>query len=139
MATGSVTTQVSEIGRAVARYVINWTSDASGAVSQPVTLTFGTFLGMAAMPGTGGSQPTNLYDVTLTCTAHDSDLLEDEGLNLSNSVKKHGGLFTSNSAKTAFHRQLCHGGDFTFAVANAGDTKSGTFELYIAYIGVSVA
>ena len=127
---------LSTIEDGVTRHAWAWTSDASGDVSGiSVTITPGTIVAVTFLPGAGGSQPTNLYDVTLMCDEHGPDVLNDEGLNLSNTAGSHHAVFIYNSDKTAHFRQWMHGGGYTLNVANAGASKSGTMALF-QYRGV---
>lgn len=130
---GTLTVSPTRIGSTLYRYQYSWTSDASGNVSgTSADLTFGTIMAVTFNPGTGGSQPTNLYDVTLICDQHGTDLFNDEGLNLTNANGTHHSVFSYNGDRTAFFRQFCHGGGFTLTVANAGNAKSGTLSIYLS-------
>lgn len=118
----------------LARFQIDWTSDASGAVSGTnFTFIRGTIIAVGFTPGSDGNQPTNLYDLTLMCDRHNSDLLNGAGADLSNSVGEHRGVFIETPDKSAFSRQWCHGGLYQLVVANAGDTNTGSVDLYIYY------
>lgn len=109
--------------RTVARnrdvFKLAWTSDATGAVSgqDKLALPPGAKLVQAKfVPGTGGDQPTNLYDITVK-DADGADVLADAGANLSNATAKY-------SVPAV---EVCDEGGKTldFVVANAGDTKKG--------------
>jgi hypothetical protein len=65
---GSITVTTSEyIGTSLIKTTIAWTSDASGNVNG---LTFpmrrGFLRQVKFVPGSGGSAPTDLYDITIT-------------------------------------------------------------------------
>jgi hypothetical protein len=61
---GSIVVTTADVGSAITKYNVVWTSDASGDVN---TTTFdmksGTIISVEFIPGTGGLQPTDLYDV----------------------------------------------------------------------------
>jgi len=131
---GSVDTHVTDIGRAMSRYRLVWTSDANGAVSgNSLTISHGTIIACGFSPGSGGAQPTALYDVQIVCATHNADLLNEAGANLSNTSGEHRAVFMLNADKSAFARQWCHGGQYQLVVSGAGSTKSGTVDLYVSY------
>lgn len=132
---GSVVATQTPLGVGVTKYALAWTSDAAGAVSaNPVTLPPGTIILVEFVPG--AATPTDLYDVTMT---------DDLGVN----VFGDGGAGTSigdnclAAAATArvplvvgaanlFARRWLHGGAYTLVVAAAGNTKTGTVNIYVA-------
>lgn len=131
---GSVTKTSTRYAGGVTRHRLAWTSDASGNVSaNSVTLPPGMLVQVAFIPGAGGVQPTDLYDVTMTCDDHSSVNVLDGGsgtsvgadLSQTNSTHK-----TPMAASGV--RQWLHGGGYTLVVANAGNAKSGTVDLYLA-------
>lgn len=136
---GSVTLTSSKVAGAagVCKYSLAWVSDASGNVSgNSTTLPVGTIVGVGFAPDAGGTQPTDLYDVTMTCDTHGSNILDDGGgtsvgANLSNAAGAHKVPFIGGGSVT-YVRQWLHGGGYTLVVANAGNAKGGTVDLYIA-------
>lgn len=116
-----------------------WTCDASGNVSaNSVTLPSGTIVQVCFAPGAAGVQPTDLYDVTMTCDAHPAMNIFDSGTgsasigaDLSNSTTSHKVPFQAGGAVSYF-RQWLHGGGYTLVVANAGNAKQGTVDIYIS-------
>lgn len=127
---GTVVATVTEVAGSggVTKYSLAWTSDASGDVSaNSVTVKAGTLVGVAYTPGSGGSQPSAAYDVTMTCDDHTgTDVLGGTGANLSNSSATH-----ALPLAGTYHRQWLHGGGLTLVVAAAGNAKSGTVDLYV--------
>jgi hypothetical protein len=121
-AAGSIT--VSSSGGSVATYTVTWTSSAGGAVSgNPVTLKAGHITQVELVPGSAGTQPTDLYDVLLN-NANAVDFLIGGGANLSNATPK---LLQINPP-------LYHNGSATFdlVISNAGNAKTGTIVITVA-------
>lgn len=135
---GSITVTSSEVagGAGVRKYSIAWTSDAAGAVSgNTVEISAGTIIAVEFVPGTGGVQPTDLYDVTFT-DAEGVNMFDDGagtsvGANLSNATASHKVPFVGGGSVT-YVRQWLHGGDYTPVVAAAGNAKQGQIDLYVA-------
>lgn len=128
---GTVTATSTRIVGGVRRFTLAWTSDASGDVSGTTTaLPAGTVVGVAFTPGSGGTQPTDLYDVTLLCADHSVDALSGEGANLSNATASHKQPMVSNAGTTGFSRTWLHSGNYQLVVANAGNAKTGTVEVF---------
>lgn len=112
-----------KIGSGIIRYQLSWTSSAGGAVSgHPFSVVYGHVIGAQFVPGTAGSQPTDLYDATLI-DSNSVDLAIGVGANLSNA--------------TAFYWRatvpIFQDGESTLdlVIANAGSAKSGTVVLHI--------
>ncbi len=122
-AAGTATVTRSDLGANLTKYSIAWTSTAGGAVSANLfTVRRGFLVGIKFVPGSGGSQPTDLYDVTLVDT--DSvDQLGGMGANLSNAT----------SSRLSFDPPLINDGvqQLDLVVANAGNAKTGTVILWI--------
>jgi len=135
---GSITVTTSEVagGAGVREYSIAWTSDASGAVSgNTVAVAAGTIIAVEFVPGAGGVQPSDLYDVTFT-DAEGVNMFDDGagtsvGANLSNSAASHKVPFVGGGSVT-YVRQWLHGGTYTPVVAAAGNAKQGTINVYVA-------
>lgn len=133
---GSVTTTATRVSPAVVKYSMAWVSDASGDVSgNSVTLPAGTVVSVNFAPNSGATQPTDLYDVTMTCDTHGPNILDDGagasiGANLSNATATHKVPFVGGGSVT-YVRQWLHGGGYTLVVAAAGNAKGGTVDLYI--------
>ncbi|MFH9073443.1 hypothetical protein [Streptomyces alboflavus] len=124
-------------GAGVRKYSLDWTSDASGDVSgNSVTLPAGTIVAVTFTPDSGGTQPTDQYDVTMTCDQHGVNVLDNGagtsiGANLSNAAATHKIAFIG-AADTTYIRQWLHGGGYTLVVAAAGSAKGGLVDVYIA-------
>lgn len=135
---GSIAVTTSEVagGAGVREYSIAWTSDASGAVSgNTLTISAGTIIAVEFVPGAGGVQPTDLYDVTFT-DAEGVNMFDDGagtsvGANLSNATASHKVPFVGGGSVT-YVRMWLHGGAYTPVVANAGNAKQGTINVYVA-------
>lgn len=135
---GSITVTTSEVagGAGVRKYSVAWTSDASGDVSgNTVEIGSGTIIAVEFVPGAGGVQPTDLYDVTFTDAAginvFDDGAGASVGANLSNATASHKVPFVGGGSVTYVRRWL-HGGDYTPVVAAAGNAKQGRIDLYVA-------
>lgn len=136
---GSVTVTTSEVaaGGGIKKYSMAWTSDALGAVSgNAFTVTPGTIVAVTFTPDSGGTQPTDLYDVTFVCSTHNVNVFDDGagtsiGANLSNATATHKVPFIGGGAVT-YVRQWLHGGNYDLVVAAAGASKGGTVSLYVA-------
>jgi hypothetical protein len=122
-----------QVRRPVRWYSLAWTSDASGNVSgiPTVNVISGSIERVVFVPGTGGVEPTDLYDVTLL-DSHGIDVLAGQGANLSQSSASHikPGVpmkdgTTTSTAPIAVDEVL------TLAVSAAGNAKSGTVILYV--------
>lgn len=105
------------------RYTIAWTSTAGGAVSgNPFAVVAGYLTSIRFVPGTGGTQPTDLYDVTLT-DGGITDLLAGGGADRSN----------ASSSILSWDPKMFQDGSRTLdvAVANAGNAKTGTVVILV--------
>lgn len=121
----------------IRKYAVTWTSDASGNVSgNTVTLGAGAIVLVDFTPGTGGVQPSDLYDVTLT-DAEGVNVFDDGsgsasiGANLSQTTGSKRVPFVGGGSVT-YVRQWLPGGDYTPLVTNAGNAKQGTITIYQA-------
>ncbi len=119
MAAGTLVDSYSET-RTVKKVTLAWTSDAAGAVNGNLTKTLsGEILRAAFIPGSGGTQPTDLYDVVLL-DDDGVDVLAAAGANLSN---------VNKTQSTAGQRAV--DGKLELQVTNAGNAKTGTIALYM--------
>lgn len=119
---GSIVDTSSAIGAGYDKHSIAWTSDASGNVSgNAATVKRGMLRQVKFIPGSGGAQPTDLYDVTLL-DADGADLLVGNGANKSNA---------SAIWYLPTNPIMVEAGDVTPTVANAGNAKTGTIILII--------
>lgn len=121
---GTLTVSTLDIGGGVTRYKLVWLSTAGGAVSaNPFSVKAGALIQLKFVPDGGGTQPTDLYDITLLDT--DSvDVIGGAGANLSNSV---------SSVKNALLGDVYfHDGQqqLDLVVANAGNAKGGIVYLW---------
>ena len=119
---GSITASVAP-SPGTAKHTIAWTSDASGSVSGPTfTLTTGDIVRIELEPGTGGSQPTDDYDVEIR-NEGGFDILQGQGADLSNVTAAPPILGPDMRVTTAEA--------FSLVVANAGNVKSGVVKIWI--------
>lgn len=107
----------------VRKITFDWTTTSDGAASATTDHYYtGEILGVAQIPDSGGTQPTNLYDVTVS-DGDGVDVLFGLGANLSNAAttyKSHAdGLCAVVESK------------LSLAVANAGNAKGGQTVLFI--------
>jgi hypothetical protein len=115
--------------RSVRSLALAWTSSAGGAVSGIPTLEkiAGEMLRVVFIPGSGGVQPTDAYDVTLL-DDDGLDVLAGKGANLSNSSASTICPLVGDGTTTV--RPCAIDGNLTLVVANAGNAKQGTVKLY---------
>lgn len=126
---GSITVTTSRIDHplgAITKYSIAWVSDAAGAVSgNSFNVKAGEVVQVRYIPDSGGTQPTDLYDVTMT-DANSIDVLGGSGANLSNANST-----VAVPAVSTYFPRLLEAGALTPVVANAGNAKGGTIVLYV--------
>lgn len=133
---GSIAVTTSDLKSGVTKYSVLWTSDASGNVnSSTFAMKMGTMIAVEFVPGAGALAPTDLYDV---------DLLDEEGVtmfdngggtsigsNLSSALGSHHVPLVGLIGVTIY-RRWHHGGLVQPTVAAAGDSNSGTINIYVA-------
>lgn len=133
---GSIAVTVTDIGSKVTKYSVVWTSDAAGAVSgNTFEMKVGTIVAVEFVPGAGGSQPSDLYDVDCLdgegITMFDDGSGTSIGVNLSNIVGSHAVPLVGLVGVTIY-RRWHHGGTVQPTVAAAGNAKSGTINIFVA-------
>ena len=107
----------------VTRITLTWTSTAGGAVSgNRFTVPHGKLLQAKFVPDAGGTQPTNLYDVTLI-DEDGLDYLSARGTDLSNATP----LMLQWDLPVMWHTSQ----ELDLVVANAGASKGGKVYLWI--------
>ncbi len=115
------TVVINQNGRRLLKYSIAWTSTAGGAVSaNTFTPAPGKLLQIEYIPGGGGTQPSDMYDVTLV-DANSVDMLVGGGANLSNAaatIQRLDPPVVLDGTQT-----------LDLVVANAGAAKTGTVVL----------
>jgi hypothetical protein len=94
-------------------------ADGSASGFTPTTVT-GEVMRFVAIPDGGGTQPTNLWDVTLT-DDDGYDIITGQGANLSNAAPT-----TVVDSMGAICNDRVH-----VTAANMGDTKGATLYLYV--------
>ena len=121
-----------QIVRSIRKITLDWLSDAAGAVSGTSTVKLnGTLLRVVFIPDSGGTQPSDLYDVVLN-DDNGIDVLAGQGANLSNAaasdvvpgVPLKDGTTTSVSVVPLDDT-------LTLVVSNAGNAKGGNVLLYL--------
>lgn len=129
---GSITTTTSDLGGGFTKYSIAWLSSAGGAVTEnAVAVRRGHIHQAKFIPDGGGTQPTDLYDLTLLdAISGGVDFLTGIGANLSNANRKIG-VPQVGDGTTALQRVFHEGGDLYPTVANAGSAKGGTLVLVV--------
>lgn len=118
---GTVTISEETYGT-VKKIAFAWTSSAAGAADGTTTAhVSGEILRLVTVPGAGGAQPTDLYDVAVN-DEDGTDVLMGAGANRSNA-----------STEQVLGTSLgCVANDkLSLAVTNAGNAKSGTVYLYV--------
>jgi hypothetical protein len=114
---------IEETFNVVKKISFEWTSDSSGDASGTTTNVYtGVIERLVTVPGTGGDQPTNEYDIEIT-DEDGVDVLVGAGADLSDTDTEQRALATTVGAMANDKLQL--------TVENAGDTKKGVVHLYI--------
>jgi len=117
--------------RYIKQTIFDWLSDAAGAVSgilsDPVN---GEIEKVVFVPDGGGTQPSDLYDVTLL-DEDGFDVLAGQGANLSNVNKSQvcPGIPLKDGATTSVKKGIVNG-TLQLVVTNAGNAKGGIVYLY---------
>lgn len=123
---GSITVTTSEVSKNVTKYSVAWLSDASGAVSgNTFAVHAGELLQVRYVPDGGGTQPSDLYDMTMT-DANSIDVLTGTGANLSNATST-----VAVPAVSTYFKRILEAGNLTPVLANAGNAKGGTVTLLV--------
>lgn len=133
---GSIVVTSSEVTNNILKYSVAWTSDASGNVSGiEFDMIVGTIISVEFVPGTGGNVPSSLYDVDLL--DHENVSMFDDGSstsigsNLSATDASHKVPLVGLVGVTIY-RRWHHGGPVQLLVANAGNAKKGTVNIFIS-------
>lgn len=132
---GSIVVSTSDNGSRITKYNILWTTDVTGNVD---AVTFqmkaGTIISVEFIPGTGGSQPTDLYDVDAKdehgVSIFDNGAGTSIGSNLSSTLATHAIPLLGVAGITVF-RRWHQGGTIEVEVESAGASKSGTITIYV--------
>lgn len=122
-AAGTITSTATNVGGNVTRYVLDWTCTAGGAVSGlDMSIIRGRIFQAEAIPDSGGTQPSDLYDLELQ-DPNNVDLLQDAGDNLSQTTSK----------LMLFDPPLFYDavGSLELVIANGGASKGGQLILWI--------
>jgi len=121
---GTTTKTTTSFTNGITRHVVAWVSSAGGAVSANTIAIAGNtrVVQVKAVPDGGGTQPTDLYDLTLV-DANSIDVLAGAGANLSNA--------TGKIMSVAYPGVFVGGGTIDIVIANAGNAKGGTITIWI--------
>lgn len=123
------TTTVTYNGTRPKKVTFTWTASAGGAVSGTLSaLVRGVIKRVVFAPGSGGTQPDNLYDVTLL-DATGVDVLAGRGANLSNSAASQAVPLIGDGTTT--DREVAINDTLELQVANAGNAKTGVVYIYV--------
>jgi hypothetical protein len=133
---GSIVVTTTEVTNNILKYSVAWTSDASGNVSGVTfPMIVGTIIAVEFIPGSGGSQPSDGYDVDFLdaggVTMFDNGANTSIGSNLSNLFASHAVPLVGLTGVTIY-RRWHYGGLVTVDVANAGNAKSGTVNVFMS-------
>lgn len=127
-AVGAITASHNE-SRTIRRYSMAWTSSSdTGAVSGIESEDLdGELLAVVFTPGSGGTQPSDQYDVTLL-DDDGFDALQGKGANRSNVTATM--LTPLIGDGTTTNQRVPLSGTYQLTVAAAGNSKTGTVTLY---------
>lgn len=103
-----------------------WVSATDGSVTENVAGLHGTIEAVEFIPDAGGTQPDDLYDITLKSDDSDIDILGGKGANLSESANTR---FDTDPQSTPILPQPA-AGIYKLAVTNAGAQNGGTIKIY---------
>lgn len=123
-AAGTVTVASVNLRGNLVQYTVTWVSTAGGAVSgNAFSIAAGRLVSIRFTPDSGGTQPTDLYDVTLAETSGVADLTSGQGANLTNAA----------AVLVQWDPPLYQSGARTVdvVVANAGNAKGGTVVILV--------
>lgn len=121
-AAATLTTTVSNPGKNYTKYNLAWVSHTDGVVALTFDVRAGELVQVRFVPDGGDTQPTNLYDVTITNSQSFDVLAQTSGANLSNATA------TQVVATTPL---FIEAGTLTLNVAAAGSGKGGTVVLFV--------
>ena len=125
---GTLVTTYSET-RTVKKVVLDWLSDASGDCTGNTVALSGQILRVVFVPDSGGTAPTNLYDVVLN-DADSLDVLAGLGANLSNTTSTQVVPVVTNGTAGNM-APMAVDGILSLAVSNGGNAKGGQVILYM--------
>lgn len=113
------------------KYSIAWLSAADGSFSETLTNVQGRLERVSFIPGSGGTQPSDLYDLVIT-DDNGIDVLAGQGANLSNATKSNicPGVPLKDGVTTSVV-PMTVSGSLAVAITNAGNAKTGTIVLYV--------
>ncbi len=117
--------RASPTGPAYTKYTVTWVSDGSGDVTgnsgEFSNIERGVLIQTSFTPDGGGTQPTDLYDATLTFDG--VDVLDGVAANLSNST----------STMIMFDPPIFYDAtsNLDLVISNAGASNAGTFVLWV--------
>jgi len=121
---GTITVTTSK-ERNIYKYSCACVSDASGDVNATnVSVRGGQLVQVVMTPDSGGTQPSDLYDVTLTLAGGGTDLLGAGGANCSQTTQVVVGADNANLPT------YVPAGNVRPVIANAGNAKGVTIDLY---------
>lgn len=127
---GSITVATSDLGGGYSKYSIAWLSDAAGAASGTAfAVKRGHLHQVTFVPDAGGTQPSDLHDITLL-DASGFDVLAGVGANLSNAAAARFVPLVGDGTTKAV-RAFLEAGNLTPTVAAAGNAKGGTINLIV--------
>jgi hypothetical protein len=119
-------TSNSAVGSHLVKYTFAWVADGSGNVADnPVSnVVKGYIVQVAFVPDSGGTQPLDLYDVTLDGYGGSADMIGGNGANLSNTTAS----TVAISAPVYFDGTEV----LDLNVSGAGADNGGTMHIWIA-------
>jgi len=118
---GTITTS-EELFGTIKKIAYDWLTDASGDASATATTASfsGQILRVECVPDSGGTAPSDQYDITLT-TADSIDVLYGQGANLSN----------ASTVVIVSDLGVIANDTLSLTVANGGNAKGGTVYVYL--------
>jgi len=130
-AVGTAVVTVADIGGGLTKITVAWTSTAGGAVSaNAFAVPRGELLQVTFIPGTGGTVPTDLYDVTVV-DLNAIDVATGNGTDCSATLARVRVPLTGNAAALTHRIFLDGSSTLDVVVAAAGNAKTGSVILLI--------
>lgn len=123
---GSIVVTSTRFAEGIDKIRIDWLCDAAGVVSvSTLDLPACELMQVGYTPDGGGTQPTDLYDFTMT-DPEGADALGGTGANLSNVTAT-----KVTPVQSTYFRRLLPAGSYIPTGANCGNAKGGLIDLYI--------
>jgi len=121
--------ETAQLHRSVKYLILDWQSASDGSVDYTTSVDIDGQISMVFFsPDSGGTRPTDLYDVQINDVLTGADLLLGTGANLYNATAVLRIPILTNG--TQYYGSPVFAGKLNLVISNAGDTKGGVIVLY---------